>query len=135
MIDALFRLLAHLEADAPLVAFFGANIFAALDTPPEGYQPTDGPCLVFKKRGGGQDESGRVQTVSFQFKSYQGLTAGGQINASANSGASTLWDALNYNPSYYVLGAQQEGQGADLIEPDTGWLYVLSFYRAQMRNV
>lgn len=135
MIDPHAVLLAFLSGDAPLVVLAGTRMYAALSEPPEGYKPSTGSALVFRVRGGDQDESGHMQSVSFQFKCYGG---GANVYAQTLAGsvlAKTLHEALNFRQSGAVMGAQAETQAQPLAEPDTGWPYQLVFYRVQMRSV
>lgn len=134
MIDPHAALLAFLEADGALTALTGNRVYAGVSEPPEGYKPSTGGAVCFRARGGGQDESGHMQSVSFQFKCYGG---GGNVYAqtlAASTLAKTLHEALNYRQSGTVMGAQAETQAQPLTEPVTGWPYQLVFYRVQMRN-
>lgn len=134
MIDEHSILRSYLAANATLTALTSTRIHAALDSPPDGWKPATGACLVFKRRGGRQDESGKVITASFQFKCYG---AGGNINQqtlSAESVYRALREALNYTGSYALLGAQEEGRATPLKEPGIEWPYTLAFFRCQLRK-
>lgn len=134
MIDDHAIVRTFLAANAGVTALVSTRIHAALDSPPDGWKPSTGACIVFKRRGGGQDESGKVITASFQFKCYG---AGGNLNQqtlSAEGVYRALRDALNYQPSYALLGAQEEGRATPLKEPDLEWPYTLAFFRCQLRK-
>jgi hypothetical protein len=119
---------------APLAALVGSRIFAGRDTPPVGYAPADGSCLVFARRGDAQDESGAFLQHSYQFKCYGGGETDSAQIINANLVYRALYDVLNYRSSHLVAGGQREGGGQVLQEPDTLWPYVLAFYQVQFRN-
>lgn len=126
-----------LLGNAALYTLTGLRIYAARNSPIEGWKPADGACIAFKRRGGGQDESGKMISTSFQFKCYG---TGGSVDAqviSANGVYRALRDALNYRTSLAVLGAQEEGRGSTFgtpLETEGDFPYVLAFFRVQMRE-
>lgn len=135
MIDSEAVMLAFLQADAGITAVTGTRIHAARETPTEGWTPADGATLVFKTRGElPNGESGVVLDDSFQFLCYGG---GGNQNAqriSARQLYRALYDALNFGQSYAVMGAHKEAGGDIFVEPETGFIYVPVFFRAQLRK-
>lgn len=134
MVDDLAIVRAWLAADAGVAALCGTRVHAALRTPPEGWTPDSGSCLVFNRRGGTQDQAAITQIVSLQIKCYGGGATHHERVLAANEVYRTLFDAANDRCNGTVLWAQKEGQGQTLNEPDTGWPYVLCFYRAHVRN-
>lgn len=137
MIDDLYLLRQFLVANAALTALVSTRIYAARNSPIEGWKPGDGACVAFKRRGGGQDESGAMISSSFQFKCYgTGGSVSAQI-ASANAVYRALRDALNYKTSLAILGAQEEGRGSTFgtpLETAGDFPYVLCFFRVQFRE-
>ncbi len=119
------RILEYLEAQGALSSWL---IVAAATYPPASYKPADGPCAAFQVRGGTFADEDDHQFPSVQFKVY-GTSA---VNAAANY--KTLHDALQNASGAYVRKARAETAGQPLIEPATGWHYVLAYYRLMVRN-
>ena len=128
MIDALALVLEYLEADAAFVSASGGGIFAGRDTPPSGYDPSNGPCTVFNVRGGGPDYDDALLVPSVQFKSY------GANELAANTCYKALCDALHNAHSTKVLWAGIEVIGQTLEEPETDWFFVLSFFSVMLKQ-
>ena len=125
----------YLVADAGLSALVSTRIYAARDVPPEGYKPSTGSCLVFKRRGGPPtDESGQVIVNSYQFKCYGSGGNDNQQVINAEAVYRALYDALHFQSTYDILGAEEESRGSSLPETDTGWMFVLAFFRVRMRK-
>lgn len=127
MVDTDAALTTFLLAQASLTAVAGRRIHASLYLP-KGYAPEDGPALLFNARGGGQDYSNLVLSPSYQFRSF-GLT-----QAEARRLDRALYDALNDAQCYPIKIARLETIGQLFEEPDTGWPFVLSFYRINFSN-
>lgn len=126
-----------LAADTDLTTLVSSRIYAGRDTPPVGYAPADGPCVVFRRRGGMIDESSYMVTASFQFKCYGGGSNENQQILSAEEAYRTLWDALHYRASLAIAGVQEEGRGTPLTEQTADgaeWPYTLAFFRCQLRR-
>ncbi len=128
MVDAPKAILDYLLAQANLTNVVERRIYAEVDSPPAGYTPTDGPAICLKTRGGTQDYESAVLLPSVQFKCY------GESEAVANEGYQALCDALNDKSSYAIKRAQFETLGQTLREPETGWIYVLVFFRIMVTN-
>lgn len=134
MIDDLLVVRSFLLTDATLVALVGQRIYAARNEPIEGWVPSTGACLAFKRRGTGQDESGAMATSSLQFKCFgTGTSTNAQI-ISANAVYRALHDALNYRHSAAIMGAQLEANTGTFVDDATEWPFVLAFFRVQMRQ-
>jgi len=137
VVDDLLLLRQFLVAVSDLTDVVSTRIYAGRNTPIEGWQPSDGSCIAFKRRGGGQDESGRMLTTSFQFKCYG---SGGSVSEQIINGNTVyraLRNALNYQTSYELLGAQEEGRGVTFGTPlgsEENHPYVLAFFRVQFRE-
>ena len=128
MIDVSERLLDFLRDQIGVTVLAGSRIYAERVVPPTDYQPSDGPCLCFKRRGGPIDYTGEVLAPSFQFKCY------GATEYDANGLYRALYDALNYPQDARVKAAEIEAQGEVLEEPDTDWIFVLCFYSVMIFN-
>ena len=130
MIDPNAKVLALLEANAPLVALCGSRIYAGRDVPPKGYDPGDGSAICFRVRGGpGFTLENPTLVPSFQFKCY------GSTEIAAMTCYRALVDALHDGHSADVLRGVQESVGQLLEEPGTEWPFVLAFFTVHMRAV
>jgi hypothetical protein len=123
-----------LLTNGPLVALVDTRIYPDMETPPAGYEPTDGPCICFKRRGGSQDYEAVNLFPSYQFKCYGEIGGTQSPEASAEEVYRALFEALNYQSTYLIKSVEMEAQGQPLLEPDTGWKYTLCFYRLQVLN-
>lgn len=126
MIDPHEAIVTYLEAQAGLA---GVTIVAGRNEPAEGYQPSDGPCIVFKVRGGSGDYEDALITPSVQFKCYE------STERSAYSLYIALRDALQHGANSQVRWAREEVLGQPLTEPDTGWPFTLAFFDVTIRNL
>lgn len=127
MIDSLLALRNYLITRDEIDALTGDRVFASPYLP-RGYVPDDGPALLFSIRGGDQDYASQVLRPSFQFRSYA-LT-----HELAMELDRALYDNLNDAFCIDIKMARMEAIGQLLNEPQTGWPYVLSFYRVHFNN-
>lgn len=127
MIDVNIKVLEHLAANAPLCALTGNRIYAGRDTPPPGYDPSQGNAICFTSRGGNPDYPDALLIVSFQFKCY----APSELDAFTLY--RTLYDALHTQTSDFILHAESETFGQVLEEPDTNWIFALAFFSVMLR--
>jgi len=123
MIDVLAVIRAHLLANAALVALVESRIYAGVSLPP-GYDPADGPAILFNTRGGVDEYSRATTRPSVQYRSY-GATAAACVQVDR-----ALYDALQDNTGTGVRTSIRETYPQLLEEPGTqpAWLYVLSGY-------
>lgn len=130
MIDVAKAIRDYLIAQGALTALTGERIYAETDVPPAGYQPSDGACICFRMRGGTVDFSDAILWPSVQFKCY------GSDDVEANTLYRVLFDVLHGvpEPSAVVRAAYLETAGETLAEPETGWPFVLTFYRMMIAN-
>ncbi len=128
MIDTSEVIRAFLIIQPLLTALTGQRLWAERDTPPEGYALSAGPAICFKRRGGGLDYEAVVLRPSVQFKCY------GPSELAANQVYRALFDGLSRAGTGLILAAELETQGQTLYEPDTGWPYVLAFFKFQIIN-
>jgi hypothetical protein len=129
MIDAPKALRDALLSVAAVSAEFGTRIYPESPTPPNGYKPSIGTCLCFKARGGQpHPHTDAVLRPSVQFKLY------GATEIDAQRAYRVLFDALRTLKTTSVMGAEAETLGTTLREPDTGWVFVLAFYRLTLAN-
>ncbi len=128
MIDA-EQIIRDFLVSSDLVAWTGARIYAGRDVPPEGYSlPTDGPCVVFKSRGGSPDYDDALLRPSLQFKCY------GDSEYTAMAVYRALYDVLHNGFNENILHAEVEVTGQPLEEPDTRWRFVLCYFLAVIRQ-
>lgn len=127
MVDTDAALTTFLLARPGLTAVANRRIYASLYLP-KGYKPDDGPALLYSARGGGQDYSSLVLSPSYQFRSF------GPTQAEARRLDRALYDELNDAQCYPIKIARLETIGQLFEEPDTGWPFVLSFYRINFSN-
>lgn len=115
---------AYLAAQSDLTDLTGSRIWAALTYPPAGYNPSDGPAIVFNSRGGpGLSYNSQMLTDSIQFKCY----AADQLAALTLYGV--LVDVLHDASALNIRNAALEVSGAVLQEPEpVGWPFVLCFF-------
>ena len=127
MIDTASVIRDYLLSDTALAALVGERIWAERVVPPAGYTPSVGPSIVFRNRGGQVLAQGSVVAPSVQFKCYapaDSLPA--EVNANAVYRA--LYDAIERDGGGYgVKSCTVEVLGQTLSEPDTGWIFVLTF--------
>jgi hypothetical protein len=127
MINALTALRNYLITRDGIDALAGDRIYASPYLP-KNYVPDLGPALLFNIRGGGQDYSSQVLSPSFQFRSYA------IDHAQAIELDQALYDNLNDAFCIDIKMARMETVGQMLNEPQTGWPYILSFYRVHFNN-
>lgn len=128
MIDLPAKILAFLQANAPLVALTSTRLWAEADFPPAGYTPDDGAGIAFKIRGGRPDYT-PMHWPSVQFKIY------GATEVAANACYRALYDALHEQGGADVRWGQVEVYGQTLREPDTDWIFVLAAFTLLIRSV
>lgn len=108
-------------------AITGDRIFAGPRTP-DGYDPaTDGEAVHFFIRGGAVDKYLPIVAPSMQFKFY-GETADDAMQAYVAC-RSVLHGMAPATTTYgNIRSAFEESFGQTLVDPDTGWPFVLSFF-------
>lgn len=121
-VDALVR--EQLAAHATLASLAGSRIYVGRDLP-AGYTPADGPAVLARANGGTPDYANTIRP-SLQVRCY-GLTEGAVREVSR-----AVFDALHDLRSGRIVNAQCDILGQSLSEPDTGWLFELSYYRLQV---
>lgn len=90
--------------------------------PAAGYKPSDGGAIAFATRGGLPSYEGTLNP-RVQFKCY------GSTPQAANTVYRALYDRLHEAKSGAFKMALCDTLGQPLTEPDTGWYFVLTFYR------
>lgn len=117
---------AHLLTISEVTALVGsgsaARIWQGEDTPPMGYEPTQGAAIVFRVRGGTEDHSPHYARPSIQFKCY------GPTRAAAYSLALTAKAALDNAPISGLPTGNPEGI-PNLINETNGWPMAVFFYQ------
>jgi hypothetical protein len=127
VIDAEKELRDYLTTVGSLTAVATGGIYASPDLPP-GYTPANGPALLFGIRGGSLDYSAKTLTPSFQFRSFAATRAAAQQLDAA------LHEALEGAQWGRIKSAFRETPPQAVRDPETGWVYVLSFFRAFIGN-
>ena len=92
------------------------------------------PALEVFRRGGNSKIEHAEHAASFQIKCYGGSTNAGD----AESVYQALYDRLHDTEgqdttSGNIMAAYEEQMGQSLIDPETGWPFVLTFWRVTMR--
>ncbi len=129
MVDLHKVLRDFLLAKAELVELVGERVWAGRNVPPIGYKPVgDGPCVVFRVRGGGVAYDDGLLLPSVQVKCY------GADELAAWGVYRVLFDVLQNGAGSGVLHAEAEGLGELLEEPETEWHFALSFWRVVIRG-
>lgn len=100
----------------------GSRIYAGRDVPPPGYKPTDGPCVVFRARGGDIRSDEALVQASIQCRCY------GVSERDAYVTYNALVSALHARRGGLMRWAFLEIIGQPMTEPATGWDVILSFF-------
>lgn len=115
-------------ADSALFALVGPRIYAHRDNPPEGYKVSDGPCICMKVRGGSPPYPSGLDAPSVQFKCI------GRSEVEALRVYDALYSALHEYQGGVVRWMLCEVYGQLVYEPQTGWVTVLTFFKAVLAN-
>lgn len=118
----------YLAANAGVSALTGGRIYAERSYPPRGVTPSAGNLLVFKARGGSVAYHSQQVMPSFQFKCYAGT------ELAANTLYRALFEALQDMHSGVFLHGECEVLGQTLEEPETEWVFVLTYFRFAVRR-
>lgn len=129
MIDVEAVVRENLASLAGVRAVFGSRIYAGANLP-AGYKPRDGAALLLAMRGGSQDFSSKLFSVSIQVRVYA------ESEAVARQAARELYDDLNDSKARRLCYARLESGTMPtlLLEPDANWPYVLMFFRLLLHN-
>lgn len=141
MRDVLATVRAYLATKTGITAITGtgSRLVAGTDLPP-GYKPAQGSALLFNLRSGTPDYTSGMFSVSLQFRCYGKILHDenpqeGKLNAWALQSA--LHTAVNDTSSQPEIAYFRMDEGTfpvPLTDPATGWPYILSFYRAHVRD-
>lgn len=124
LIDVDAAAVALAELNGALVTAVSGQIYAG-DAPPTNWDP-DTQCVVLKSRGGPVSYN-NILDVSIQAKCY-GATA-----VDAWQTYQLTYNALHETSSGVVTESLAEQIGQQLTEPSTGRVFVLAYFRMQMR--
>lgn len=107
-------------------------------TVPENFEPGNLPAALPKfvlltAVGGHADLNLPFVEPTYQIKCF------GPSPPEARGVYRAVFDALHaidnvYFPSWLIVWAREEVQGQDLIDPETGWFFVLSFFNFRFRR-
>lgn len=109
-----------------LTAVVAQRIYASVNLP-AGYQPSQGPAIVFTTSGGAPDYAPLLRPT-LMFRCY------GVDEATARRADRALFDAFHGYMGGAVATVVNDVLGQLLAEPDTQWRFVLSYYRALIFN-
>lgn len=132
MIDCNATLYNHLTATTTaLYGLVGARIY----TPHVPTSFTNSQAAVeFLRRSGTSQREHETLYPSFQFKCFGGTANVSNAEAVYRALSDVLRSINNTSVSGGVLlQAQEETMGSTLIDPDSGWPYVVTFWRIVMR--
>lgn len=131
MIDAPKVLSDFLTANSDLHDLVGARIWAEYNTPPEAahYKPSQGAGMVFKGAGGGMEAADTVLRSRWQFKVYGADSY--VIRAAYLALVTALHDVRGRGG---ISSSSLEVPGTMLAEPDSGWLFMLTFFETRMKS-
>jgi hypothetical protein len=118
-----------LEDQAPILTTFSTRIWGDAEQPKAGYVPANGPAICFKVRGGRDGDPGVLLDPSFQFKIY------GNSEVIARGAARTLHDNFEAFANKDILAVRRETLPVTLQEPETDWIYCLTFYQVMVRSL
>lgn len=111
---------AHLAAAPEVEAIVGGRIWAGVNTPPKGYEPTAGAAIVFRVRGGLEDYSPHYARPSVQVKCY---AAAGQ----AAYGLALTVQAVLRQPIAGLPTGRPESL-PQILNEENGWPMAAFFY-------
>ena len=120
-----------LAAQPTLDAVIGSRLWAAADVPIVDYNPSQGPAICFKVRGGQiQTEQRVILATSVQFKCY------GSDEMEANRCYRALYDVLDQGHGATMRWALAENPGQLLQEPerDKQWWFKLGYFTCYLDN-
>lgn len=127
MIDTLDAIRNFLLKRPNVFALTGDRIYAGRNVPPVGYKPSDGQAIAFRTRGGSPEYDDGVVRQSVQIKCY------GDTEVEANALYRAVYDDVHNGHSAVVRYATIEQLGSTLEEPDTDWVFVLTFFNFMIR--
>lgn len=122
MIDVLSTLRTYIAAKSSVAALTGQRIYAGVVYPPPEYVAGQ-YAICFNARGGALGYDRRLLSESFTFKCY------GADEQSAMALYRTLVDAIDDTQGGAIRHCELEVTGYPLLEPDTDWPFVLTFFR------
>jgi hypothetical protein len=128
MRDILAAIRTFLVGKPEVVAEFGSRVYAGRHLPPidgaNAYTPDLGTCLCFSLRGGSVNYCRTAHELSVQFIVY------GQSEIDVMRGYGIVFDLLDDKVGDGIVRwGQLEVAGQSLVDPETNWPMVLSFFK------
>lgn len=120
-------LVAYLKTVTEITAVVSTRIYSGKNFPP-GYSVSDGPAILMQPRGGEIHYSGKALEPSMQIRCY------GANELVAENLSGLVFTALNNHQGNGLVGAYLEAMPTPLRDPETGWDYVLSYYKVFITN-
>lgn len=127
MVDAAATIRAYLLTVSGLTDLVGTRIYAG-DALPPGYEPADGPAVLFGVRGGNMAYHNGTAELSVNYRCYA-LT-----KALAWQTDRALYTALQDEAAPGIRQSRLEVIGQQTTEPKTDWTFVYSAYRQWLVN-
>ena len=128
MVDASLVIRDYLLSKPEIVAVVADRVYAERSAPPPGYREEDGPCIVFKVRGGSISYEDALLLPSVQIACY----------APSAYDARIVWNVvfsvLHGATTARILHAEAADLGESLVEPETGWNFVVGYFSMMIRN-
>lgn len=122
MIDVLEEIRDFIKTKPAITAYTEDRIYAGRNVPPPGYEPANGQAIAFRVRGGLPQYDDAVLGVSVQVKIY------GETEVEANELYRVFYDQMHNSAGSVVRYAMCEQIGSTLSEPDTEWIFVLTYF-------
>jgi hypothetical protein len=116
-----------ISADAAITALVGERVYFSTDLPGE-YDPSVGPAILARLRGGSQDYSNQILDPSMQYQCYA------IDEATARQVYFALYDLFNDQAGLHVQQSRLETQGQLLRDSESAWPYVLVGFRHWVVN-
>ena len=135
MIDSNLALVTYLTQSAALIALVDNRIYCGML--PQGYKPEKNGCAItFMNRGGAADPELPIIRPSVQIECWAPALASQQARQVYGAVFDQLHQKNNIDlgDAGYFLSITEEVQGQDLVDPDTQWCSVLSYYRLILRS-
>lgn len=130
MRDAIKVLRQVLLADAGIVGL-AVSVYGGIL--PEHYDPTSNPAIVITVKGGSAHSEIPLQNPSVQIQCWSGINEfvlAHQVDAAVFNALHGLTG--DYGADGRILVCLQESIGRDMVDPQAGWVQVVSSYKLEI---
>lgn len=130
MISDMVAIRTHLLAQPAVTNVFGTRIWVGSGEPPTeaGYKPSAGAALVINRTSIESDANRASYSNRYQFKIYAATPA------ACDAAFRALVEAFNLAATGTIMRAMLDSGGQVLQEPDSRWIFSLSFWRVLVRD-